>query len=227
MNTYLLAQAPQIQPPTGSPPQLEPAPEIEDIIELEADPVGAPTVQLEVKSEEMPPWLVPSILGGAFVLAGLLLYLLTRKKAAVAKTAPPPIPPDEQALNDLRLVWSQQAEFNDKTFASSVSDILRTYIEGEFSIRAPELTTEEFLPEAKGHEDLKDEFAEQLEAFLNLVDLVKFAKMPLEEQQREELYRAATTFVEESHQARLLKISPELSVSAQEAQPAPNPDPNP
>ena len=218
MKPYFLAQATPLQPhPTGAPP--EPVPEIEDIIELESEPAGAPTVELEIKSEALPPWLIPSILGGVFVAVALLLFLLTRKKAEVAKAPPPPVPPDEQALNDLRLVWSQQAEFNDKTFASSISDILRTYIEGEFCIRAPELTTEEFLAEAKGHEDLKGGFADQLKGFLNWVDLVKFAKMPLEEQQRDELYQSAFTFVEESHQARLLKISPELSVSAQAIQP--------
>ncbi len=210
----------QLAPPQPQPPSLpseEPLPEIEDIIEL--DPGGnteVPVDQLTLKDQPFSSPLFYSIIGSIFLLALLLLFILTRKKATVAKPQEPPIPPDQQALSDLRLVWKQQDQFEDKIFASSLSDILRKYIEAEFSIRAPELTTEEFLDEAKGHNDLKGEFADQLKEFLNLVDLVKFAKMPLELENREELFQAAIKFVEDSHQQRILKISPELSMSAQQ-----------
>jgi hypothetical protein len=215
MNPLPLAQAPPLlQAPPGEPIQ-----EIEDIIVLETVPVDDPSAQLLVRTESLSPWFIPSVIGVSFIISALLLYILTRKKAAAAIASEPPIPPDEQALADLRLVWRQQSEFEDKTFASAISDILREYIEAEFAIRAPELTTEEFLLEARTHDDLRGGFSEQLKAFLNLVDLVKFAKMPLEYKQRDELYQSAVHFVEESHQARLLKISPELSMSAQAKQP--------
>lgn len=208
--------SPQQQPTSG--PIEEPLPDIEDIIELE--PTGnteVPIDQVALKDQPFSSPLINAILGGIFLLALVLMFVLTRKKATVSKINEPPIPPDQQALSDLRLVWKQQDQFDDKTFASALSDILRRYIEAEFSIRAPELTTEEFLDEAKEHQDLKGDFADQLKEFLNLVDLVKFAKLPLEIENREELYQKAIQFVEDSHQQRILKISPELSMSAQQA----------
>ena len=115
----------------------------------------------------------------------------------------------------MRDIWSDQEELDDKIFVITVSDVLRRYIEAAFSIRAPERTTEEFLEEASQHEDLKGDFADRLDEFLSIVDLVKFARMPLASNKREELHGSAVNFVEESHQAMMLKIAPELSTSAQ------------
>ena len=116
----------------------------------------------------------------------------------------------------MREIWSDQEELDDKIFVITVSDVLRRWcIEAAFSIRAPERTTEEFLEEASQHEDLKGDFADRLDEFLSIVDLVKFARMPLASNKREELHESAVNFVEESHQAMMLKIAPELSTSAQ------------
>lgn len=211
-----IAQLGTPQPQPSSEPPEEPLPEIEDIIELEPEGnTEVPVDQVSLKDQPFSSPLIYSIIGGTFLLVLVLLLILTRKKATVPKVKSPSISADQQALSDLRLVWKQQDQFEDKIYASALSDILRKYIEAEFSIRAPELTTEEFLIEAKDHKDLKGDLANRLKEFLNLVDLVKFAKLPLELKNREELFQAAIEFVEDSHQLRILKISPELSMSAQ------------
>ncbi len=56
-----------------------------------------------------------------------------------------------------------------------LSAIMRRYLEGRFRVRAPELTTEEFLQEARRSPDLDDEHRERLGEFLERCDRVKFA----------------------------------------------------
>ena len=53
--------------------------------------------------------------------------------------------------------------------------IVRCYIEGAHSIRAPEQTTEEFLVTAADNPSFKPEVVKKLKIFLQTSDLVKFA----------------------------------------------------
>ena len=195
--------------------QAQPAEDIEDIIELQADVTKVPLEQI-IELKDVPLWTGWYwIGGGALLLIALLVLLFTRKRKSDSTASVSQIPPHEKALQELRDIWSDQEELDDKIFVITVSDVLRRYIEAAFSIRAPERTTEEFLEEASQHEDLKGDFADRLDEFLSIVDLVKFARMPLASNKREELYESAVNFVEESHQAMMLKIAPELSTSAQ------------
>ena len=195
--------------------QAKPAEDIEDIIELQADVTKVPLEQI-IELKDVPLWTGWYwIGGGALLLIALLVLLFTRKRKSDSTASVSQIPPHEKALQELRDIWSDQEELDDKIFVITVSDVLRRYIEAAFSIRAPERTTEEFLEEASQHEDLKGDFADRLDEFLSIVDLVKFARMPLASNKREELYESAVNFVEESHQAMMLKIAPELPTSAQ------------
>ncbi len=195
--------------------QAKPAEDIEDIIELQADVTKVPLEQI-IELKDVPLWTGWYWTGGAILLLiALLVLLFTRKRKSDSTESVSQIPPHEKALQELRDIWSGQEELDDKIFVITVSDVLRRYIEAAFSIRAPERTTEEFLEEASQHEDLKGDFADRLDEFLSIVDLVKFARMPLASNKREELHGSAVNFVEESHQAMMLKIAPELSTSAQ------------
>jgi len=64
-----------------------------------------------------------------------------------------------------------------KEFYSEVSDILRWYIEGRFALRAPELTTEEFMNELQNSDALTLEYKNLLKEFLQHCDMVKFAAL--------------------------------------------------
>lgn len=62
-----------------------------------------------------------------------------------------------------------------KEFYSEVSDILRLYIERRFMLRAPELTTEEFMDQLRNSDKLTIEYKNLLREFLSHCDMVKFA----------------------------------------------------
>jgi hypothetical protein len=72
-----------------------------------------------------------------------------------------------------------------------LSDIVRHYLEDRFLLRAPELTTEEFLVVATASPDLSDEHRVFLHDFLEHADRVKFARfVPGREHVTESLIRA-------------------------------------
>lgn len=72
-----------------------------------------------------------------------------------------------------------------------LSDIVRRYIEERFALRAPELTTEEFLAEAGRSAALTASHRELLSAFLARCDRVKFARYsPGEDESRGALEEA-------------------------------------
>lgn len=196
----------------------QPAPafeDIEDIIDLtSSEEIPDPQDNLAIKEEPISPYVIISIIG-IFLVGCIIAYLLLsqKKKKETAKTPTNTLLPHEQALHDLRLIWEQEESLKDKPFASSITDTLRIYIEIEYHIKAPEQTTQEFLIEAGKNQDLKGEFAEKLKGFLEHIDLVKFAKLPLNREQRSGIYNSAVQFIEESHQSQLLKIEPELSMS--------------
>lgn len=79
-----------------------------------------------------------------------------------------------------------------------VSYIVRHYLEDRHGVRAPELTTEEFLREARRSAELTPEHRDLLSVFLERCDRVKFAGyLPGEEESRETL-AAARRFLEET-----------------------------
>jgi hypothetical protein len=79
-----------------------------------------------------------------------------------------------------------------------LSDIVRTYIEARFEIRAPEMTTEEFLIFTYASEKLNDKQRAFLGELLQSSDMVKFAKfVPSMDHARDNL-RLARTFIEET-----------------------------
>ena len=63
-----------------------------------------------------------------------------------------------------------------KEYFSRLSLVLRTYIEDRFEIRAPELTTEEFLAVLRQDPKFSYEQREMLRSFLGECDMIKFAK---------------------------------------------------
>ena len=83
-----------------------------------------------------------------------------------------------------------------------LSDIVRRYIEARFGLRAPELTTEEFLLEARRSADLSRGHGELLSAFLARCDRVKFARYSPAADESQEALQVARRFLDETrHQA--------------------------
>ena len=79
-----------------------------------------------------------------------------------------------------------------------VFDIVRRYLEGRYGVRAPELTTEEFLQEAQRAAALAANHRELLSAFLERCDRVKFAGYRPDSDESMATLKAARAFVEDT-----------------------------
>jgi len=76
-------------------------------------------------------------------------------------------------------------------FFVELSDLIRHYLEDRFELRAPELTTEEFLAVASDSPDLSAEHKGFLRIFLQSADMVKFARfVPRKDEINDALDRA-------------------------------------
>ncbi len=101
-----------------------------------------------------------------------ILYLRKRKKK-IKKKKIITLSPEEQAMNLLdRLLDIDSIE--GKEFYFRLSAILRNYIQGRYSINAPEMTTEEFLPRVD-ELGIDRELQQQLKDLFHATDPVKFA----------------------------------------------------
>ena len=75
---------------------------------------------------------------------------------------------------------------------------MRSYIEERFSLCSPGMTTEEFLTDPQTLDRFPDPHQGLLSEFLAHCDLVKFARHPTDEAERERGLSAAESFVQET-----------------------------
>jgi hypothetical protein len=134
-------------------------------------------VDVPITLKEILPYLLIAL---AVIVAGYFLFrhLKSRKKTPYTIIPKKPaIPPHETALLELKKLaeeklWQQGLT---KQYHTRLTDVLRAYIEGRFSIHALEETTDEILIQFK-NSLVTDEAKEKLSIILHLADLVKFAK---------------------------------------------------
>ncbi len=100
-------------------------------------------------------------------------------------------------LDDLALRGAPDAKEADSWFVS-LSSIVRGYLESRYDIRAPELTTEEFLLVATARPELHEDHRTQLNEFLERCDRVKFAGYLPDAEESLATLAAARLFVEDT-----------------------------
>ena len=138
------------------------------------------------------------------LLAGLLFlarFLLKRRRAGKSRVdLEPPKPADQIALEALRTLQEKNLPGQGmiKQYYSELSDIIRCYIEGRFDIKAPEMTTEEFLVYLRESNILSGQHKNLLREFLNLCDIVKFAKYGPTPSEIEDSFDEGRKLVEET-----------------------------
>ena len=145
------------------------------------------------------PWLVIlGIASGIAVLgSGTLLALRAmahRRRVAAQRSA------YDEAIAKLRALETRgapSAEVADAWFVE-LSAIVRSYLEHRYEIRAPELTTEEFLQAASQAASLTSEHRALLTQFLERCDRVKFAGYRPDAQESIDSLAAARAFVEDT-----------------------------
>ncbi|MFH1045895.1 MAG: hypothetical protein V1727_02910 [Candidatus Omnitrophota bacterium] len=150
----------------------------------------------------------PLIITLAILLVSGLLYLLGRlikkRLSARSNTLEPPKTPEQIAYDALAALAAKNlpAKGKIKEYYYELSDIVRRYIEDKLEIRAPEMTTEEFLFSLRFSAFLSQAHKDLLKEFLTLCDVVKFAKYGPTLLEVEQSFLAAKRFVDETKQLR-------------------------
>ncbi len=143
--------------------------------------------------------LVLGLVAALALLAGLVALWLGQRRRPAAPPPPPP-PPYEVALRALQALLQKNyiETENIEPFYVELSDIVRTYIESRFQLRAPELTTEEFIREAVSSRLLSLDHQQLTMAFLEQCDLVKFARHRPQQADMRAAFAAAERLVKET-----------------------------
>ncbi len=122
-------------------------------------------------------WLYALIgLAVLLIIGAVLIFIISKKRKQEHQA--PPVPAHIIAYEALAVLEKKDYIRKGQTQAYYIelSDIVRHYLENRFNIRAPEMTTEEFLVKLKDDSALSLEHKGLLRDFLLNCDLVKFAK---------------------------------------------------
>lgn len=145
----------------------------------------------DIKAPEdigMDPRLLYYILSAILIAAliALAIFYMKHRKKRVKEKEIIKLPPDEAAyllLDDL----SDIERMDGKDFYFRLSAILRTYIRDRYEVNAPEMTTEEFLPQIEKLA-LSREMQNDLRKLLCSADPIKFAgSMAIQTQMQSDL----------------------------------------
>lgn len=191
----------------GDADQAKPQEILTDEVPLEIAPVKSEAVdaQLEPARGKLDPdvggtsgVLVALIISGVLVLGSgsilALRALRARRRIEKQRSA------YDEAVASLRKLerdGAPDAETADAWFVE-LSSIVRTYLEKRYEIRAPELTTEEFLQVATARPELREEHRMLLTQFLERCDRVKFAGYRPDADESLATLAAARGFVEDT-----------------------------
>ena len=120
------------------------------------------------------------------------------------------------AINKLnRLLDDQQGaapKYSVEQFYIEISGIIRRYLENRYDVRAPDLTTDEFLQLAADESELSREHQTLLGEFLKQADIVKFAGVQASEDGVKRSTDLARKFLEETREN-----APDVEVEADES----------
>ncbi len=164
--------------------------------------ISVATPDLQVAGAVEPPsltsrerWFLYGIIALVVVIVALVIVLLKRRKRAHV------IPPWTQALQDIAVLHHdlRGGKLNLETGLVRLTDIVRVYLEKRFRLHAARQTTPEFMAElSRGDGPLPERQRPFLSEFMTSADLVKFAKMPPDEQMLNSAIEKAETLVHET-----------------------------
>ena len=161
------------------------------------EPIAAP-----VQMKEVFPWILVVLLL-ALAVFGIWYWRKHRKTKVDADgniVRGPVIPPYDKAVGDLENLRQQKLWQSGKVkeYFSSLTDIAREYIEGQFGVNAVEMTTDDILEEVKPLH-FSHETYNKLKETMEVADLVKFAKYSAANLESENAMNSMTEFVNESY----------------------------
>ncbi len=139
-------------------------------------------------------------------IVSIVLWVIARLIVKlIFKTIPPKLP-HEIALEEIEAASKQFASGGAvKDYYIRISDAVRRYIERAFSLKAPEMTTQEFLTSLSGSSKLQPAHKDLLAIFMEACDLVKFAKYKPARSDIDGVFNTAKKFIEESKEIYMRK----------------------
>ncbi len=145
-------------------------------------------------------WIVLGSAAAAFLVGWITSKLWKHRETIIPK--PPPIPPYIRALQALEELMGKGLLEKDECnpFYTELSVILRTYLEGRFSLNAPDETTEEIVEEMSKSSELNGNQRNILQDFMRQADMVKFAKGHPDRTTMESAFDTTKEFVEQTKQ---------------------------
>lgn len=162
------------------------------------EPIAAP-----VQMKEVYPWILGVLL--LALLAFGIWYWSKHRKVKVDENGNivrgPVIPPYDKAVDDLKRLREEKPWQSGKVkeYFSSLTDIVREYIEGQFGVNAVEMTTDDILEEVKPLHFSKETY-DKLKQTMEVADLVKFAKYSASALESDTALTDMTEFVNESYE---------------------------
>lgn len=160
---------------------------------------------------EFPAYRVAVFIVLAIIFCVGLAYLLYRRYQRRISSRPkiPAKTPWERAHERLdTLVHSGLLSAGQwEQYYLTLSDIIRRYFEERFEIRAPEMTSEEFLVSLRNFTGLTDPSKALLQEFLTASDMVKFAKYSPDAAQAENDTALARRLVDETRTLKQVEKS--------------------
>ena len=146
-------------------------------------------------------WLVPILL-----IIAIAIYLFRRKKRKEA--AEKQLPPYEEAIAAFKQLDNSQLlkENKSKEYYSSLTEIVKRYLDREVDEAALESTSDELITRLMMHKDAGNfdfdlETIRKLDAIFKRADLVKFAKMNQVSGQAEVDRKTIEEIINETHEA--------------------------
>lgn len=146
-------------------------------------------------------WLLPLVVAG-----GVVYFLFRRKKLREERERQ--LPPYEEAMVALQQLDASEIlkENKSKAYYSSLTEIVKRYIDREVDDTALESTSDELIERLQlhkdaGHFDFDTDTIKKLEGIFKRADLVKFAKMQQELGQARADRASIEEIINETHEA--------------------------
>ncbi len=186
------------------------------VVDSAANELKPPLGELELHSSVAAQfrWLIIAATLGLFLAIAVGLVWASRLRTRILKRNAYELARQkiDRLVTDRR---SASPQLTMEQFYVGISAVIRQYLENRFDLRAPELTTDEFLQLASAQSELSKEHQQLLAEFLNQADLVKFsggyAAGHVNEQDVRRSCELAVRFLEETR-----TNAPDIVISAED-----------
>ena len=143
-------------------------------------------------------YIALAVLIAVAIIVAIVLFLRKRKRRK--EIIVPPRPAHEIAFEAFEELVKKDLLGNGRIneYYFELSNIVRHYLENRFQLRAPEMTTEEFLSTLRQTDKLQADHKVLLKDFMSHCDMVKFAKYHPAGNEIESSYESARRLVEQT-----------------------------